>query len=207
MAPAADHQLKEWVAEDSESHRSMLALHEKLMDEQERMKVLDMLEADETDTDLKPGNKLRIFGDRTRIALLDAVLEAGTGFDGQGINGLSKNVFDDLLAKGTAVRNKRGAHVILRLVTMHLQEWWSVKLLKESLMAYASSMSADQSNMSSRALMWTWSFKLLEILKRLALVPHRSSSGVKIALDYHCHNLHRLHFHCLHLLFAGGDAV
>ena len=79
---------------------------------------------------------------------MDAILEAGTGFDGRGINGLSKNVFDDLLAKGTAVRNKRGAHVILRLFTMHLQEWWSVKLLKESLMAYASSMSADGSNMS-----------------------------------------------------------
>ena len=69
MAPAADHQLKGWVAEDSESYRRMLALHEKLMDEQERMKVLDMLEADETDADLKPGKKLRIFGDRTSPVL------------------------------------------------------------------------------------------------------------------------------------------
>ena len=168
MATAPHQQLKNWVAEDSESHRRMLALHEKLMDEEERMKVLDMLVADEADADLKQGNKPSIFGDHTRIALLDAILEAGTGFDGRGINGLSKNVFDDLLAKGTAVRNKRGAHVILRLFTMHLQEWWSVKLLKESLMAYASSMSADGSNMSPRALMWTWSFKLLDILKRFS---------------------------------------
>ena len=55
-------------------------------------------------------NKIRIFGNRTRIALLDAMMEAGTGFDGRGLNGLSNNVFDDLLAKGTAVRNKQSAH-------------------------------------------------------------------------------------------------
>ena len=64
---------------------------------------------------------------------------------------------------------------------MHLQEWWSVKLLKESLMAYAGAISAT-ATMSSRALMWSWSFKLLEILRNLARVPHLTSSGVKIVL-------------------------
>ena len=114
MAPAAYQQLKDWVAEDSESHKRMLALHEKLVDEQERLTVLDILEADKTDAVLMPlrttDNKIRIFGNRTRIALLDAMMEAGTGFDGRGLNGLSNNVFDDLLAKGTAVRNKQSAH-------------------------------------------------------------------------------------------------
>ena len=44
VAPAAYQQLKDWVAEDSESHKRMLALHEKLVDEQERLTVLDAFE-------------------------------------------------------------------------------------------------------------------------------------------------------------------
>ena len=54
-------------------------------------------------------------------------------------------------------------------------------MLKESLMAYAGAISAT-ATMSSRALMWSWSFKLLDILRNLARVPHLTSSGVKIVL-------------------------
>ena len=78
-----------------------------MVDEQEKQTVLDMLEADETDKTMLPqrtkDNKLKTFGDRIRLALLDAILQAGTGFEDCGINGLTKTVFDDLLAAGNAV--------------------------------------------------------------------------------------------------------
>ena len=51
---------------------------------QDRKTVKDMLEAEEKQQDLLPtitnDGKLNLFGDRTKAAFLDAILEASTGF-------------------------------------------------------------------------------------------------------------------------------
>ena len=94
--------------------------------ELEEQSVLDMLEADQTNKDLLPqygrDGKLNIFDDRVRVAVLDAILQAGIGFDGHGISGLSKTIFDDLLAASTAIKNKKAAKAVRRLATLHVQE-------------------------------------------------------------------------------------
>ena len=84
VVPAEQAKLKDWVKKDTASHQRVKKLHEELMEEQDRKTVKDMLEAEEKQQDLLPkitkDDKLNLFGDRTKAAFLDAILEAGTGF-------------------------------------------------------------------------------------------------------------------------------
>ena len=118
--------LSVWVEEDSAAYKRVAEMHKMHLAELEEQSVLDMLEADQTNKDLLPqygrDGKLNIFGDRVRVALLDAILQAGIGFDGHGISGLSKTIFDDLLAAGTAIKNKKSAKAVRRLASLHVQE-------------------------------------------------------------------------------------
>ena len=146
--------LEDWVKEDSASHRQVREMQEQQMEELNKQTVLDMLEADIMNQDLLPqrmkDNRLKIYDEQQRFALLDAILEACTGFGGKGINDLSETAFDGFPAAGNEVKNKKSAMVTCCLAIMHAQEWWSVKLLKESCMVYAATMSADYSKMTLR---------------------------------------------------------
>ena len=126
VAPAEYNKMQDWFAKDSASHRAMMEMHEQHLEEMEQQTVLEMMEADQKDEDLLPqwskDNKLLLLGDRQKIALLDATIEAGTGNGDRGIDGLSGTIFDDLLAKGTRVKNKWSAKIVLRLLTMSDQE-------------------------------------------------------------------------------------
>ena len=49
-------------------------------------------------------------------------------------------------------------------------------------MVFAAAYSADHPELTSRAIMSQWSFRLLDMLRHLARVPHLSNSGVMFAL-------------------------
>ena len=80
-----------------------------------------------------------IFGEATRIQLLDAIVQAATGFEGRGVSGLRDTILDDLLLPKN-LRTKKATKAILRMLTLHVQDWWSIKKLKDSLKTIASIM-------------------------------------------------------------------
>ena len=49
-------------------------------------------------------------------------------------------------------------------------------------MVFAAAYSADHPELTSRAIMSQWSYRLLDMLRHLARVPHLSNSGVQFAL-------------------------
>ena len=83
--------------------------------------------------------RIYIFDEATWIQLLDAIVQADTGFEGRGVSGLRDTILDDLLLPKN-LRTKKATKAILRMLTLHVQDWWSIKKLKDSLKTIASIM-------------------------------------------------------------------
>ena len=126
-----------------------------------------------------------VFGEDLKGALLDAIVTAqiGTTFC-KGMCPLSKcpTILDDLFVPGRYVRSKKSARVLLRMMQMHNQNWWSAHKLQESMCLYASSLGQEGSELSPRKTMVDWANRMLEMLWRLSLVDHISSPAVKISI-------------------------
>ena len=126
VVPAGTEKLSAWVEENSAAYKRVSEMHKMHLAELENQRVLDMVAEHQTNKDLLThygrDGKLNIFNDRVKVALLDAILQAGIGFDGHRISGLSRTIFDNLLAAGTAIKNKKSAKVVRRLATLHLKE-------------------------------------------------------------------------------------
>ena len=85
-------------------------------------------------------NKLLIFGPHVKEALLDAILKAAIGQDGKGIKGLGLGLSDELYAAGSKVKNPIAVKCLLRMMCLHHEEWWSVKILRVSLLTFVSNL-------------------------------------------------------------------
>lgn len=91
-------------------------------------------------------------------------------------------ILNDLFVPGRYVRSKKSARILLRMMQMHKQNWWSVQKLRESMCLYASFLGQEGSDLSPRKTMVDWANRMLEMLRRLSLVDHISSPAVKISV-------------------------
>ena len=183
------HVGSETEEQDSEALARIRELQKKQVEEMDDDTVKNILEAEMSVKEFVPkkttDGRLMVFGEDLKGALLDAIVTAqiGTTFC-KGMCPLSKcpTILDDLFVPGRYVRSKKSARVLLRMMQMHNQNWWSAHKLRESMCLYASSLGQEGSELSPRKTMVDWANRMLEMLWRLSLVDHISSPAVKISI-------------------------
>ena len=60
---------------------------------------------------------------------------------------------------------------------LHQEEWWSLKILRESLLTFASVMATEDPDLDTRSIQVAWANRLLDLLLSLSKVNRLSSSA------------------------------
>ena len=146
--------------------------------------VREILEAEMSGKEFIPrklnDRRSKVFGDDLKGALLDAIVtsQIGTNF----WKGMCPTILNDLFVPGRYVQLKKSARILLGMMQMHKQNWWSVHKLGESMCLYASFLGQEGSDLLPRKTMVDWANRMLEMLWRLSFVDHISSPAVKISV-------------------------
>ena len=146
--------------------------------------VREILEAEMSGKEFIPrklnDRRSKVFGDDLKGALLDAIVtsQIGTNF----WKGMCPTILDDLFVPGRNVHSKKSARVLIRMMQLHKQDWWSVKKLRASMCSYASFLEEEGTDLSPRKAMVDWAMRMLEMLYRLSFMDHLSSAAVKICI-------------------------
>ena len=72
--------------------------------------------------------------------------------------------------------------MILRMLGLHMQEWWSMKKLLKSLETFASIMATEDPTLDARGIMAAWALRMWDMITKLSKVDHLNSSALKVTI-------------------------
>ena len=84
----------------------------------------------------------------------------------------------DIFFTRNPIYNRACASILLRLITIMPQMNPSIVMMQNSLVTYAGLV--RESALSIREIEWKWSFRMLDVLKKLKRIPHLESPSLKI---------------------------
>ena len=169
---------------ESETLKKICELQRKQVEEMNDQTVKDVIEAEMTSREFVPrrtsSGKLLIFGKDIKGSLLDAIVTAQVGT--KWFRGMCPTILDDLFVPGKSIRSKKSARILLRMMSLHKQDWWSVLKLRESMCSFATIMFQEDHNLNARSVMVSWAEKMIKMLWRLSYVDHLTSASVKLSI-------------------------
>ena len=126
-------------------------------------KTLEQMISTELELSKKAGGRRNV--SYVRVALCDAIYQAGTGGDFETPINVT-NVGDtlDLFFTNLPLRNKKNEEILLRLITIVPKQYWSINALQENLCCFAKQEMKKNQQLTIREVSRRWARKMLELL-------------------------------------------
>ena len=164
---------KEASEKQSEISKRTKERHEEARRKLDNEKIQQMVLADmELSKKQKPvmksNERTSMFGDYVKMALCDAIQQAGLGGDfGRPLKLTKDGNALDLFFTGKPMVNPTYAKYILRLITMVGGDHWSFKVLRESICSYTKLVIKKNPSLTAREISWKWAIRMLFLLTNM----------------------------------------